>query len=292
MLLAQFHRYLKSERRLSPHTVEAYVSDLNQLTNYLIAVYDIQDLSKCETEHLRSWLVHLMGIGIAPTSLRRKRTVVNRFYEFALREGHIQANPALKTTLPKQAMRLPKHLRLNQIDQLIRHMPPMVDYPSARDNTLMLMLLHTGMRRAEIIGLDLDDVRLSERSIRVLGKRNKVRMVPMTQALVTTCTRYLDYRQTLYSEDRAFFLTNKANRMYPKFVYNIVKRYIGLVSQDGGLSPHSLRHTFATLMLDQGADINAIKELLGHADLNATQIYTHTSIEKLKSAYRSAHPRS
>ena len=292
MIFQSFIQYLTFEKRFSAHTITAYTSDLKQFQAYLADLFEETDILKASAGQIRSWMVHLIQQSIEVRSVRRKRSVLNTFYNFALKQEQLFTNPMEQVKVPKMQKKLPSYLRENQVEMLLQVLPKPVDYHSARDRTIIELLVTTGMRRAELLNLKLTDVRIKERSLRVLGKRNKERIVPITDGTSELLKSYLVYRAEIDTESIFVFLTDSCKPLYPKFVYNLAKKYIGLVSSSKDQGPHVLRHTFATLMLDEGADINAIKELLGHADLNATQVYTHTSIEKLKSAYANAHPKA
>ncbi len=292
MILDSFIRFLTFEKRYSQHTIKAYQADIAQYQSYLLDTFDEKDLLGVSSTFIRSWMVYLIQSGLDVRSIRRKRSVLNTFYNFALKHEHLDSNPMDQVLLPKMKKKLPTFLRRAELELLDSVLPEMSDYASARDRTIIELLLATGMRRAELIGLKISDVRLEERAIRVFGKRKKERIVPITDSMRDSLVKYFEFREQLETLEKFVFVTDRSKPLYPKFVYNLVKRYLGMVTSADGSGPHMLRHTFATLMLDEGADINAIKELLGHADLNATQVYTHTSIEKLKESYRKAHPKA
>jgi len=292
VISTEFEQYLSVEKRYSAHTLTAYISDLQQFENFLAESYDISDILETTPSMIRTWMVELVQHDIDARSIRRKRSVLNSLFSYAIKQERLAVNPMDKISVPKVKKKLPVHLRLKELDALKSLLPEMIDYQTAREHTIITLLFSTGIRRGELIGLKLSDIRLKESVMRVLGKRSKERLVPLTQHVQTVLRKYMSWRQQIDSSEMAMFLTDAARPVYPKFVYNLVKRYLKLVTNAEGTGPHTLRHTFATLMLDEGADINAIKELLGHADLNATQVYTHTSIEKLKAAYGKSHPRA
>jgi len=292
VISTEFEQYLSVEKRYSAHTLTAYISDLQQFENFLAESYDISDILETTPSMIRTWMVELVQHDIDARSIRRKRSVLNSLFSYAIKQERLTINPMDKISVPKVKKKLPVHLRLKELDALKSLLPEMIDYQTAREHTIITLLFSTGIRRGELIGLKLSDIRLKESVMRVLGKRSKERLVPLAQHVQTVLRNYMSWRQQIDSSEMAMFLTDAARPLYPKFVYNLVKRYLKLVTNAEGTGPHTLRHTFATLMLDEGADINAIKELLGHADLNATQVYTHTSIEKLKAAYGKSHPRA
>lgn len=290
MILDPFFYYLTFEKRFSEHTLTAYRSDIAQYQQFIKDSFEETNLLSSSSIYIRSWMVQLMEQGLGVRSIRRKQSVLNSFFKFAIKQEYLENNPMEQVSTPKIQKKLPNYLREVEIQHLFRILPKSTDYPSARDRTIIELLISTGMRRAELINLELRDIRLPERTIRVFGKRKKERIVPMTTEMCLTIASYLSFRPKI--ETSQVFLTDQLKPLYPKFVYNLVKRYVSMVTAADDKGPHMLRHTFATLMLDEGADINAIKELLGHADLNATQVYTHTSIEKLKEAYGKAHPKA
>ncbi len=292
MILKLFQNYLTSERRYSAHTVRAYTSDLRQYQAYLIDVYDTNDMLLATSQMVRSYIIALVQEELDPKSIRRKRSVLNSFYNFALKQGRCKINPVETIVIPKAKKKLPGYLREGELAKLEEHLPAIDDLQTGRDHVIIALLYSTGIRRSELMQLHLSDLHLANRTLRVLGKRKKERIVPLTNYISKKLQAYLVHRASSNPDSPHLFLTNQGKPLYPKFVYNLVRRYMRAITAAENMGPHALRHTFATLMLDQGADINAIKELLGHADLNATQIYTHTSIEKLKQAYVNAHPRA
>lgn len=292
MIVQSYIRYLTYEKRFSEHTITAYKTDLAQFQGYLLEQFDVDDILTARSTYIRSWLVEMMQQGTEVRSIQRKRSTLNSFFNFAIRQEKIEVNPMEQVSVPKFQKKLPGYLRLSELEMLESALPEALDYSSARDRLIIEMLYSTGMRRSELIHLKLSDVDLRDRTLRVLGKRRKVRIIPITNSLSASLSIYFGFRDEMETDSHLVFLTDKLKPLYPKFVYNVVNRYLSMVTAADSMGPHSLRHTFATLMLDSGADLNAIKELLGHADLNATQVYTHTSIEKLKQAYSTAHPRA
>ena len=292
MILQSYIQYLTYEKRFSGHTIVAYQSDLFQFKNFLLASYDVDDVLLTTQAMARTWMVQLMQDDLDVRSIRRKRSVLNSFFNFAIKQEAITKNPLDQIAVPMFKKKLPGYLREGELTKLEAVLPEMTDISTARDRTTIELLYSTGIRRSELINMKLSDIRLAEGSIRVLGKRSKERIIPITKPMAQTLEAYLAFRAADDVPHESLFYTDNHKPLYPKFVYNLVKRYLTMVTAAEAKGPHTLRHTFATLMLDEGADINAIKELLGHADLNATQVYTHTSIEKLKTAYGNAHPRA
>lgn len=289
-----FVKYLQYEKRFSAHTITAYQHDLEQFTTYIQDTQCLTSMTEVRHSHIRSWVVQLLQEGLTPRSIRRKLSTLKTYFRFLLKQGAITQNPMLKVATPKIGKRLPQYLQANEMNQLLDQIEWGSDYTAQRDRLMLALLYHTGMRRAELIGLQVTDVDFYGRTLRVLGKGNKERLLPFGNELAQLLRLYLDLRQATFPTQTSnqLLLTEKGLPLYPKRVYNIVKHYLSMVSTIEQRSPHVLRHTFATHLSDNGADLNAIKELLGHANLAATQIYTHHSIEKLRQVYQNAHPKA
>lgn len=294
MKKAAFVKYLQYEKRFSAHTVVAYNHDLDQFVTFLQETYRLTSVSEVRHSHIRSWVIDLLQQGLTPRSLRRKLSTLKTYFRFLLKQGDLTQNPMLKVTIPKVGKRLPIYLQASEMNQLFDQINWENDFSDQRNRLLLSLLYHTGMRRSEVIGLKLQDVDLNTRVLKVLGKGNKERLLPFGVELAQLLRSYLELRKATFPNHPSnhLLLTDKGAPLYPKMVYNIVNRYLSMVSTIEQRSPHVLRHTFATHLSDNGADLNAIKELLGHANLAATQIYTHNSIEKLKQVYQKAHPKA
>lgn len=289
MLLESFISYLSSEKRYSPLTVRAYADDLETFSIYCKTTFALDAFEEADHSLIRSWVVQLMEEKKNPKSIRRKLSSLNTFFRFLMREEKVKANPVRKVIAPKTSKRLPVFVEESRMENLFReeHFPEGVK--GLRDRLILELLYGTGMRRAELIGLKITDV--SSDRIKVLGKRNKERIIPVSPALSRCINDYIAVRSELGGAAVAELLLNdKGNKMSPEFVYRKVNDYLSGVTSLEKRSPHVLRHTFATHLLNKGADLNAIKELLGHSSLAATQVYTHNSIEKLKNIYKQAHP--
>lgn len=298
-VIEPFLSYLQHEKRFSRHTLVSYETDLRQYTDYLRAQYGMD--TPVDAGHLliRSWVVQLMENGLDPRSVNRKITALRSFYRYLVRTGAIARSPMLKVQGPKTRKKLPEYLDEQKMDRLLgeeRGEEGNGSFEHLRDLLVLDFFYRTGVRLSELIGLRTEDINLYNLTVRVLGKRNKVRQIPITNAFRQVLEVYLkaryDFIQDKHTGHSWFFVDNKGNQMAPGFVYRLVKRRIGEVSTGRKKSPHVLRHTFATTMLNHGADINAIKELLGHSSLAATQVYTHNSIEKLKEVYQQAFPKA
>jgi len=247
------------------------------------------------TSHdIRAWIVSMLDNKLSAASVHRKISCLRVFYRYLRKEGIIKNDPLEKVVLPKRRKTLPVFVEEEAIGKLLDSYVFGEDYPGIRNRTIIEMLYLTGMRRAELIGLQLNDVDLADGSVKVTGKRNKQRIIPLVRPFMKRLEEYLVIREENSSQGTGnwFFTTDKGSKLYDKFVYNIVNRYLAMVTTIERKSPHILRHTFATHMLNHGADLNSIKELLGHANLSATQIYTHNTFEKLREVYKQAHPRA
>jgi len=288
-----FGAYLKNERRYSVHTLSAYLTDVSQFFDFIANQFQEDSPSGVTTPMVKSWIYTGMEQKLSPRSVNRKLTAVNTFYKYLLRTGAIDKNPLATISGVKTAKRLYEWVEEKDMDTLLDFSEFSPDFVGQRDKLIIELLYGTGMRRAELIGLKEKDADLKSNTIKVLGKRNKERIIPIPAELVHALGRYLELRKNEgFAGKEALLLTDSGEPLYPMFVQRCVKSRIGAVSNISKTSPHVLRHTYATHLLNNGADINAIKELLGHASLAATQVYTHNSIERLKTIYKQAHPKS
>lgn len=286
--------YLQHEKRNSTNTVQAYSIDLDQFIRYCRSVHKILNLDEVDVKVVRGWVVQLMEEGLAPRSVNRKLTTLKAFYQFLIREGVITKNPMNSILTLKQKTKLPEFVEQEHMDQLLDKYDFGEDYSGIRNRLLIEILYATGIRREELIGMRDQNIDIDRKMLKVLGKRNKERMIPFTKEIKVNIEKYLKCRNEAFPGfiDPYFFLSDKGKKMYGKLVYRIVKKHLEFVTTIEKKSPHILRHTFATHLLNNGADLNAVKELLGHANLSATQIYTHNTFEKLKQVYKLAHPRA
>lgn len=291
MPIIQFLKYLELEKRYSPNTVSSFSVDLNQFQDYLKLTYDT-DVKSVNHQMLRSWVLHLTN-SIQSKSINRKITSLKSFYKYLFLIGEMKTNPSLKLSYSKVAKKIPAFILEDQINSLLDNFVFKDNYDGVLDRLIIDLFYSTGIRRSELINIKLFDVDLSANKLKVLGKRNKERFVPLNKELKKSIESYLEQRNNISSViDKSFFLlTKKGKKLYPSLVYRRVRKYL-LMTSSNKINPHVLRHTFATHMLNNGADLNAIKEILGHANLAATQIYTHNSIKELKSVYNNAHPRA
>lgn len=287
-----FLQYIELEKRYSPLTVELYKSDLQHFMTYL-AEYDFATIQEVGHLHIRSWSVSLIEKGMLPASIKRKLSTLKTYFKFLRKNGVIEQNPMLKVIAPKAGKTLPIVIEKKNLQSLFEQIEFGTDYKGVRNRLILELLYGTGMRRAELINLTHDSIDLHNQRIKVLGKGRKERLVPIAPYLMQIIKDYLFIRDTTFPEAPPYiFLTDKGKQTYPKIIYNIVKRYLSLVSTAEKRSPHTLRHSFATHLVDNGADLNAVKELLGHASLASTQVYTHNSIQRLQKVYEQAHPKA
>ena len=289
-----FFSYIQFEKRFSEHTVKAYQTDLDQFCDFLFKTYEISKAKDIRHTHIRAWIVDLMENKIAPRSINRKLSTIKSYFHFLIKRSVLEENPMLKVLPPKVGKRLPVVIDAAKMDLLLDQVEFGTDYKGVRDKTILELLYQTGIRRSELINLTFQDIDFDNLQIKVTGKGNKERLIPISAALEKTLRIYISVRKdhlppTLFN---LLFITKKGKKLYPKAVYKIVHDYLSLVTTKEQRSPHVLRHSFATHLSDNGADLNAIKELLGHSSLAATQVYTHNSIERLKQVYQQAHPKA
>ena len=291
--LNDYINYLKFEKRYSKHTAIAYHEDLSQFITFFETYSLDPSWEQVTNKDIRSWIASMVENKQSSKTVNRKLSCVKSFYLFLNKKNIFSQNPAKLVIAPKNKKSLPKFLEEKQINFLIDEIDFSNDFEGVRDHLIVSLFYYTGMRLSELIGLKEDSLDIKEFKIKVLGKRNKERIIPLHSKVIDLIEQYLEARiLQLNGEKTPFlFITNKNKKLYPKLVYNVVNKAIAQVSTIDQKSPHILRHTFATHMLNNGADLNAIKELLGHANLAATQIYTHNSFEKLKKAYQQSHPR-
>ena len=292
MHLDRFYTYIQHEKRFSPHTLTAYKTDLLQF----FAFADSQgNASFTDVFLVRNWIVHLLDQQNDARSINRKMSSLKTYFKFLLREKLIEDNPMSKIQSPKTAKKLPVVIREEKINQLLDGKENFEDgFSGTRDKLVVELLFGTGIRLAELLGLTETDINWYENTIKVTGKRSKERIVPLNKELLLLTKEYLNVKKSKNFDNNSLNLivTDTGNAPYPKLIYRIVQKYLGYITTQNKKSPHILRHTFATTLLNNGADLNAIKELLGHANLSATQVYTHNSVERLKLIYKQAHPKA
>lgn len=291
-MVESFIKYLQFEKRFSPHTLTAYTNDLKQLSEFLIETFEIVKLEEAQHAHLRSWVVHLMDGGMTPRTVNRKIVSIKSFYKFLQRREHIETNPASRLKSLRVPKDLPNFVKEGEMDDLLDRLSFSADFSGKRDKLLINLLYATGIRLSELISITEDSINQYEGTVKVLGKRNKERIIPLHKEVMDEIRTYISMRAEINPQSDKLLITDSGNDLYPQFVYTTVKRYLSQVTTLSKTSPHVLRHTFATHLLNKGADLNAVKDLLGHASLASTQVYTHNSIEKLKAVFDQAHPKA
>jgi tyrosine recombinase XerC len=294
--IESFVSYLSKEKRYSVHTIKAYQSDLEQFAEFWGARNgdaDFSDLKQTTKEQIRTYLSDLIRHGMSKRSVSRKLASLRTFFRYLMSEGLVENNPTLFILSPKLEKRLPKYLREEEIEHSLDEIDSKTA-PGARDRAMVELFYGTGMRLSELVGLNVQDINLSSGTVRVRGKGDKQRILPIGKTVSRVLKTYLEARHQLSSsvQNQALFLNSRGERISTRGVQQIVRKRLSAASEKIQLSPHMLRHSFATHLLDHGADLQAVKELLGHATLSTTQTYTHVSREHLKKIYRQAHPRS
>lgn len=291
-----FIDYLQIEKRESQNTVLAYKEDLTQFFDFMENVLEISAIEDMKASDIRTWVVTLLeDQSHSARTVNRKLSALKAFYRYELKIGRVTTNPMMQIHAPKFHKKLPEFVEEDDMDKLFTSNLFEDNFEGLRDETILELFYATGMRLSELLNISRQDIDLYGDSVKVLGKRNKERIIPFGIRMRNLLTRYIENYEKKFSpdiENYYIFVTAKGNKMYPKAVYRIVRKYLDLVTTIDKRSPHVIRHTFATHMLNNGADLNAIKEILGHSSLAATQVYTHNSIEQLKSIYKQAHPRA
>jgi len=294
MHFKSFTDYLLLEKNYSVLTVNAYQNDLEDFLEFIIDEYETKSINKVNYSQIRSWIVLLVENGLANRSINRKVSALNTYYKFLLKTGDINGNPLSKHRALKTSKKIQIPFSEAEVKTVLDDLNFADDFESVRDKFIIELFYSTGIRRIELVDLKLTSIDLNTKTLKVLGKRNKERIVPLLKSVMQTTVKYLKLRNELerISDADILFLTKKGVKIYETLVYRTINDYFSLASSKVKKSPHILRHSFATHLLNQGADLNAVKELLGHSSLAATQVYTHNSIAKLKKVHINAHPRS
>ncbi len=292
--LQYFLDYLKFQKRYSQHTIIAYQTDLFAFFDFTLLTFGTTELPDIKASFIRSWLAGLKEQGIDSKSINRKISSLKSFFKYQLKEEVLAVSPMATIISPKVSKRLPQFVEKADIDTLFSYVQFPDNWQGKTDRLLLQLLYNTGIRQAELVSLKEDQIDKYKKSIKVLGKGNKERIIPISRELLEHLKDYsIEKRKAFEKYDSDVLLVNeKGRKLYPKYVYNAVKKYLGYITTISKKSPHILRHTFATHLMNNGADLNAVKELLGHSSLAATQIYTHNSIEKLKDIHKKAHPKA
>jgi integrase/recombinase XerC len=287
-----FIDFLKFEKRYSQHTIRAYADDLEQFFVFLEPMSGNREIGQISPPLIRSWLAGLKEQKISSKSINRKISSLKSFFKYQVRTGNLEKTPMSSVISPKSGKRLPVYVEERDMDLLTRHVEFPSDWTGKTDRLLILIFYHTGVRLAELISLKQEQLALDAAMMKVLGKGNKERMIPLSSTLVDEIRAYIREKQESGRNTAETLLVGGAGKkLYPKYAYLAVKKYLSLVTTLSKKSPHVLRHSFATHLMNHGADLNSVKELLGHSSLAATQLYTHNSIEKLREVHKKTHPR-
>jgi integrase/recombinase XerC len=290
--MTDFLQYLRFEKRFSQHTLIAYRKDLSQFQDFINLQFNITEVAPVALFHVRSWLASMKDEQITPRSINRKISALNSFYKYMMRHGITDKNPVKQLHALKTPEKLPMYLKAEETAYLLEELQFDEGFAGFTDRMICELLYQTGMRRQELLQLKEKDIEWSLRQVRILGKGNKERLVPVSPMLIEQLKEYITEKQELASYNESYLLVlQNGEPLYPMYVYRVVKKYLGAITTLPKKSPHVLRHSFATHLLNNGANIQAIKDLLGHSSLAATQVYTHNNIEKLKDIHKRNHPR-
>ncbi|NND63177.1 MAG: tyrosine-type recombinase/integrase [Flavobacteriaceae bacterium] len=294
MPFTDFTSYLQHEKNYSPHTVTAYLKDLNSFLAFAVEDYQVSEIKSIPYTLIRSWIVSLVDSGISNRTVNRKVSSLKSYYKFLLKTHQISENPLAKHKALKTSKKIQVPFSEKEIDAVIKMLDEEEGFEGLRNKLIVELFYATGMRRAELVALKLNDVDLNTGTIKVLGKRNKERIIPLLPSISVSIRKYLAERTRLEKIlDKDFLLLSKKGvKIYETLVYRVINSYFSKASEKVKKSPHILRHSFATHLLNEGADLNAVKELLGHASLASTQVYTHNSVAQLKQVYKDSHPRN
>jgi integrase/recombinase XerC len=288
-----FLQYIQHIKHYSPHTVKSYRKDLEQFFAFCSSDVSADEVN-IDHHQIRNWVIEIIESGLTARTANRKISAIKTYFRYLQKEGIITMNPVAKVLTPKTDKKLPVFIKESQMDYLLDEISFGEDFRGYRNRLIIEMFYHTGIRLSELINMRMSDIDLANQSVKVLGKRNKERIIPISPGFCELLEGYLALRKEEFqdNEEQFIFLTESGKKLYPRLVHRIVTHFLSMVTTSDKKSPHILRHTFATHLLNQGADLNAIKELLGHTNLSATEIYTHITFEKLKSIYKQAHPRA
>ncbi|NRA94528.1 MAG: tyrosine-type recombinase/integrase [Psychroserpens sp.] len=294
MEIEAFAEYLDLEKNYSELTLKAYLGDIEVFQSFIKSEYDSDTIDTIKYPQIRNWIVALVDQGISNRSINRKISSLNAYYKFLIKVGKIETNPLAKHKALKTSKKIQVPFSEAEIEMVINELNEASDFEGMRNRLIIELFYATGIRRIELVNLQLNDIDIPNRTLKVLGKRNKERLIPLIPSVIDSLKNYLEARKTLekITDESHLFLTKKGVKIYETLVYRIINDYFSKASSKVKRSPHIIRHSFATHLLNQGANLNAVKELLGHSSLAATQIYTHNSIAELKKVYQNTHPRS
>lgn len=291
-MITAFIEYVALEKKYSKHTITAYKNDLITFRDFCAITYNQNEIVSSSYPQVRSWIISLVDLGISNRTINRKVSSLKSFYKFLQKTKQIDSNPLIKHKSLKVEKRVQNPFSESEINQVINLLEENSDFESVRNKLMVELFYSTGIRRTELININLLSVNISGKLIKVLGKRNKERFVPILPSLIETIKTYLELRKDITTATDLLFITSKGNKIYETLVYRVINSYFSRVTSKDKKSPHLLRHSFASHLLNKGADLNSVKELLGHASLASTQEYTHNSIEEMKKEFNKAHPRA
>ena len=292
MPINSFLNYLSLEKKYSQHTVTAYRNDLNSFQQFCVNEFEDENIVGVNYQQIRNWIVVLVNSGISNRTINRKTSSLKSFYKFLQKTKQIEVSPLAKHQALKVAKRVQVPFSENEMEKVLSMDDEMNDFESVRNKLIVELLYSTGMRRSELINLKIADIDFSNQVVKVLGKRNKERYIPLLKSVLNSLRKYNGLRANIKTNQSYLLLTKKGKKIYDTLVYRIINNYFSGVSSKVKKSPHVIRHSFATHLLNEGADLNSVKELLGHSSLASTQVYTHSSLGKLKEVYNQAHQRS
>ena len=287
-----FIKFLKQEKRLSNHTVISYETDLNQFKSFFSEYSSKKEIESADKRAIRSWIVELSLKNLSPKSINRKIATLKSFYKFLVKREIIKINPTNNINSLKTDQKIPSFIKEKDIHYLFDNLKVKNDFDGERDMLILELLYGTGIRISELITLKSINVNMTKKEIKVFGKRNKERIIPIHEQIISQIEKYIIKKNDIKTNHEFLLSTKKGDKLYPMLIYRIVKKHLSSLINSKKYNPHLLRHTFATHILNKGADLNSIKDLLGHESLAATQIYTHNSIEKLKETFKASHPRA
>jgi len=291
-LITSFLEYLSLEKKYSVHTIKAYRRDLISFQNFCIESYQQEKISDINYSQIRSWIVDLVERKVSNRSVNRKISSLKSFYKYLQKIKIIQNNPLSSHKALKTSKKIQVPFSIKEVNEVLSNIETEDSFESTRNKLIVALFYSTGMRRTELIQLKMNSINFSEKQLKVIGKRNKERLLPLLPNVLKSMHNYIKQRDLIDTSEDYLFLTSKGNKLYETLVYRIINNYFSNVSSKLKKSPHILRHSFASHMLNEGADLNSVKELLGHSSLASTQVYTHNSLEQLKKVYKQAHPRS
>ena len=291
-LIDSFLEYLLLEKKYSSHTIKAYKSDLISLQDFCRLNFDQENISHINYSQIISWIVLFVDHKLSNRSINRKISSLKSFYKYLQKIKLIDVNPLANHKALKTSRKIQIPFSASEVNTVLSSFSIDHSFEASRDRLIVELFYSTGMRRAELINLRMNSVNFAEKQIKVIGKRNKERLIPLLPSVIKSLEFYIKVRELINSPDSFLFITQKGNKVYETLVYRVINNYFSRVSSKLKKSPHILRHSFATHLLNEGADLNSVKELLGHSSLASTQVYTHNSLEQLKKVYKQAHPRS